>query len=347
MDAAIGMWNRCKRWVARLFRSEDVFGEIDRPHDRDVQVAMANVVLHDIIRERRQDRAWRLLRRAGGAALFSVGFVYYLSFQLSVHGWRLIPRDPLVGVVRIEGSILNTSIASAEKVVPALKQAFEADNVQAIVLAIDSPGGASVAAERINLVIDDLKARHGKPVYAVIQNVGASAAYMIALHADKIYAGKYSMVGSIGAVLSSWDVHKALARLEVYQKVYASGELKAMLNPFVPSTPAAEGKAQSIVNLMGRRFANELRERRGKLLVATVKYDTGEIWDGEEAKKIGLIDGLATIESVAARYKDAKLYEFGPRSPNGGLFSASVSEWAQIVLSGAIRRAVTAEPKLQ
>ncbi|MBK7656705.1 MAG: hypothetical protein IPJ18_18385 [Betaproteobacteria bacterium] len=52
----------------------------------------------------------------------------------------MIPADPLVGVVGIEGNILNTSIASAEKVVPALKRAFEADNVKAVVLAIDSPG---------------------------------------------------------------------------------------------------------------------------------------------------------------------------------------------------------------
>jgi protease-4 len=77
-----------------------------------------------------------------------------------------------------------------------------------------------------------LKKKHNKPIYAAIQNVGASAAYMIAMNTDRIYAGRYSLVGSIGAVMSSWDVHKALNKFDIHQDVYASGQLKSMLNPF-------------------------------------------------------------------------------------------------------------------
>lgn len=346
------MLKKIQRWWSCIksffFRKKTDTASIEAlPTDREVQVALANAVLQDLIVERKNERSWKFLKRAAFAGVFGIGFIYYVAFQLSLNGWRLIPEDPLVGVIRIEGNIMNTSIASAEKVVPALKRAFEAENVKAIILAIDSPGGAPVEAERINYVIESLKAKHKKPVFAVIQNVGASAAYMIALHADKIYAGRYSMVGSIGAVMSSWDVHKALEKLNIYQKVYASGELKSMLNPFVPSSQAAEDKAQDIVNLMGSRFAHELFEKRGQLLQKNVKYDTGEIWDGENAKKIGLIDDLGTIESVSSKYPGTTLYEFGPRNKGGGLFTSSAGNWVSEVVQKGIaesfRNSMTAE----
>lgn len=334
------MFSLTNWWRDRKMREEMFERYESMPKDPEMQTAMANIVLHEIITERRANRRWVFMKRVGITAIFAVGSVIYLSTQASSAGWRFIPNSPLVGVVRIEGSIMNTSLASAEKIIPALRAASENENVKAIVLAVDSPGGAPVEAERINTVLDEIRTKTKKPIFAVIQNVGASAAYMISMHADKIYAGRYSMVGSIGAVMSSWDVHRALAKFDVYQHVFASGELKAMLNPFVPSTDAAQQKAQDLVNIMGRRFANELKAKRGSLLKADVKYDTGEIWDGEQALKIGLIDGINTIEGVAANYKDAKVYEFGPRASNSGLFNTSVGDWVKSVFSSAVKDAM-------
>ena len=313
----------------------------DLPDDPKLQTALANAVLSDLIKERRSNRRWTWIKRAGFAAFVLVGLIFYISFEAKTGGVQIIPSDPIVAIVRVEGSIMNTTLASAEKIVPALRKAFERKNTVAVVLAIDSPGGAPVEAERINYVLDELKKKHKKPVYAVIQNVGASAAYMIALHADKIIAGRYSMVGSIGAVMSAWDVHKALERYDVQQKVYASGELKAMLNPFIAPTKEAEEKAQSIVNLMGGRFATEMAQLRASKLQPGVKYDTGEIWDGENAKTLGLIDELGTIESIQAKYDDAQTYDFGPGAKNSGLFSSSFSDSVFSKLSMAIRIGVT------
>jgi protease-4 len=341
--------NHFNEWIAQLFKGKkNALHLIETlPQDREVQVAMANVILADIIKERRHNRIWLLLKRFVFALMFLIGLFYYFALQLQIHGWRLVPSKPLVGVIRIQGSIMSNSIASADKVIPVLKRAFKTDNVEAIVLSIDSPGGAPVEAERINYMIDELKVKYKKPVYAVIENVGASAAYMIALHADQIYAGRYSMVGSIGAIMSAWDLHKALAKFDIYQRVYASGELKAMLNPFIPPTQAADEKAQSIVTVMGQRFEDELHERRGKFLQANMKYDTGEIWDGVAAKRLGLIDDLGTIESITLKYPDAKLFDFGPRNSGMGIFAASIGDWLQSIMTSAFRSVVTEEPTIQ
>ena len=127
-------------------------------------------------------------------------------------------------------------------------------------------------------------------------------------------------------MLASWNVHAALERLHVEQKVYASGELKAMLNPFVPTTPEAEAKAQQLVEAVGQSFMADVQRRRAGKLQAGMDYDTGEIWDGETAMKIGLIDEVGTIESVAAGL-DAKVHEFTPSRPGRNLLEFSLGDW--------------------
>lgn len=285
--------------------------------EEDIHRAVSDELVRDVLRERRSERRWLMVKRSawmlGGVALFTV----YLFGAARNAGWSFLPNSDMTAVIRINGEISAGATASAEKVVPLLKQAFEKDNVKAVVLSIDSPGGAPVEAERIYQAIKAFKKKNPKPVVAVINNVGASAAYLIALHTDKIYAANYSLVGSIGAVLSGWDFHKALEKFEVRQRVYASGNMKSMLNPFIPMSPEADRKAQEMVQKMGERFEDEVKVARGKKLKSGVDYASGEVWDGIEAKEIGLIDELGTLDTVTAGW-DAPARDFGPRSPGEG-----------------------------
>ena len=113
-----------------------------------------------------------------------------------------------MAIVNVTGAIGSGQLASAEELVPVLEKVFQSRKVKAIALNIDSPGGQPFEAERVGQTIERLKAETGKPVYAFIGNTGASAAYRLALHADRIVDGKYSLVGSIGAVITGWDFHK-------------------------------------------------------------------------------------------------------------------------------------------
>lgn len=285
-------------------------------------------VVRDNMRERRQERKWRNIRRSLWAVSIGVGVVIAIAQFADSTGFHIVPKEPLIGVVQLEGEIAQGNWASADKVVPALREAYRNKNVKAVVLAVDSGGGAPVESERINYVIDQLRAEKKKPIYAVINNVGASAAYMVSMHADKVYAGKYSLVGSIGAIISAWNLSGALEKFDVKQKVYASGALKSMLNPFIAPNAAGEQKAQSMADVMGRTFLLEFQKRRSGKLVAGFNYGTGEVWNGDEALRLGLVDEIGTIESVAKEYS-AKPYQFGPRTKSGGVLGAAVGDWVR------------------
>jgi protease-4 len=315
----------------------DSVPDMESLKDPAVQQAFSNLVVHDLLKDRQAERRWKVVKRTLIATLGLLGISYYVFFYAYASGVRLSTNSaPTIGVVRVNGNIMQTSLASSEKIVPALQAAFSDPNVKAVVLAIDSPGGAPLEAERINFMIEALKKKHNKPVYAAIQNVGASAAYMIAMNTDRIYAGRYSLVGSIGAVMSSWDVHKALNKLDIHQDVYASGQLKSMLNPFTAPTDAAKQKAQELVNKAGSMFVEEVKVKRGSKLLKNVEYGTGEIWDGDQALKLGLIDELGTIEKIAEK-NNAQVQEFGPGARTLTPFAFSLSE----ALTESIAKAIT------
>lgn len=239
-------------------------------------------------------------------------------------GLTLGPFGDVIGVVEIKGEIKDGALASADKIVPALEAAFKSNRVKQVVLKIDSPGGAPVEAERIISALVTYKQKYPKPVTAVIGNLGASAAYMAAMHADRVVAGKYSLVGSIGAILAPWQLDKAIARFKVSQRVYSSGRLKAFLNPFTPLTDESDAKATELVNKVGGAFVQELWQQRGRRLKANVNYGTGEVWSGMEAKALGLVDEIGTMETVVGAETRLKEFNFGPRDEGLGSLGGRV-----------------------
>lgn len=341
------MLSRIRTWLADWLRPQ---AQIDPEHlltlpgDREVSGALAGAVLADLIRERRAERRWRAIRRTGIAILFVGGLLFYGYVYLSATGspslFERAPEQGSLGVIRVSGPIGADRAASARNLIPQLRRAFESDRIRAVVIQIDSPGGAPLEAERINAFVRESRRTHPKPVYAVIENIGASAAYMIAVQADEVWAGRYSLVGSVGAMLGSWDVHRVLERMEVDRRVFASGELKTMLDPFLPTTEQATDKAQAMVDAVGRMFADEVRAARGTRLLEPA-IGSGEVWNGAEAKALGLIDEIGTLEALQAKLDGAPIRVFAPRGPLG--FSRSMTEWSTAVVREAVE-SVLAQP---
>lgn len=138
------------------------------------EVLFLRAALRDLLLDRRKERRSRNLRAFLYFLIFALPMAFYGVLWARSAGWlRARPPTDVVGVVRIEGELADGNAASAHRVLPALRRAFESDRVKAVVLSIDSPGGAPLEAERIFSALEAWRKTHPKPVVAVINNLGA------------------------------------------------------------------------------------------------------------------------------------------------------------------------------
>ncbi len=206
---------------------------------------------------------------------------------------------PHTAVVEIKGEIASGADASAEFVNAAMRSALEDSGSKALVLLINSPGGSPVQAGMINDEILRLKALHQKPVYAVVEETCASAAYYIAAAADEIYVDKASLVGSIGVLLDGFGFTGTMEKLGVERRLLTAGANKGMLDPFSPMSPEQREHAQEMLDTIHQQFITVVQEGRGKRLHATADTFSGLFWTGQQAVAMGLADQLGSLDSVA------------------------------------------------
>jgi protease-4 len=246
--------------------------------------------------EQRASRRWRIFFRFAWLSL--VGALLWTGMQKGgVTGTN--PSQPHTAVVAIKGEIADGADASAEWVVTALRAAFEDEGSQAVVLQINSPGGSPVQAGIINDEIRRLKAKHKKPVYAVVEESCASAAYYIAVAADAIYVDKASIVGSIGVLMDGFGFTGLMDKLGVERRLMTAGVNKGFLDPFSPQTKQQRTHAQTLLDQIHQQFIQVVRDGRGKRLKETPELFSGLFWSGEQAVDLGLADGLGNLDYVA------------------------------------------------
>src|SRR5690606_29821561 len=117
------------------------------------------------------------------------------------------------------------------------ERAFRSRKASAVAIIVNSPGGSPVQSRLIHNRIRHLAEKHSKPVYAFIEDVGASGGYLVALAADEIVADDSSIVGSIGVVSAGFGFHELIGKIGVERRVYTAGDRKVMLDPFQPEKP--------------------------------------------------------------------------------------------------------------
>ena len=247
------------------------------------------------LQEQKIARRWKMGFRAAWLLFWVV-----ILWQVLAHNAPTANiTSPHTALVTIKGEIGDGADSSAENIVAAMRNALEDTGSQALVLLINSPGGSPVQAGIINDEIKRLKLLHNKPIYAVVEESCASAAYYIAAAADKIYVDKASIVGSIGVLMDGFGFTGLMDKLGVERRLMTAGENKGFLDPFSPQTDAQRKHAQAMLNQIHAQFIEVVRKGRGDRLKETPEMFSGLFWTGQQAVNLGLADELASFEQVA------------------------------------------------
>jgi protease IV len=245
--------------------------------------------------EQRSARRWRTIR-----SLLWLAFFAFVLWALMHRGGPTADKTTAhTAVVEIKGEIASGGDASAEAVVAAMRSAMEDSGAQGIVLLINSPGGSPVQAGIINDEIRRLKAKYKKPIYAVVEESCASAAYYIAAATDRIFVDKASIVGSIGVLMDGFGFTGLMDKLGVERRLLTAGENKGFLDPFSPQTEKQRAFAQQMLDQIHKQFIDAVKAGRGKRLKETPELFSGLFWTGQQAVDLGLADQLGNIDYVA------------------------------------------------
>lgn len=257
-------------------------------------------VQYQQIKEARRDRRWKIFFRLVIVLYVGVGI---FAFSGLFGSSEKRPSDhPHVAVVDIKGAITEQiSAPNANKIIQSLQKAFEAPNVNAVILDINSPGGSPVQSAQIYREIVRLRVEYpDMPVVAVGADMMASGAYYIASAADSIYADPTSIVGSVGVVMSGFGFSPLMDKVGVERRVYTAGESKAFMDPFLDESPEVLSHIDSMLVNIHETFINDVKAGRGDRLKGTDdELFNGLVWTGEQALSFGLIDGLGSVGEVS------------------------------------------------
>jgi protease IV len=247
------------------------------------------------LNEQKAARRWKVGLRVAWLVLLAAVFWEAFSYN-SPATHATLPHTAMVSIV---GEIGSETQSSAENVMSAMRLALEDSGSQALVLLINSPGGSPVQAGLINDEIVRLRALHNKPIYAVVEESCASAAYYIAAAADRIYVDKASIVGSIGVLMDGFGFTELMNKLGVERRLMTAGANKGFLDPFSPQTEPQRKHAQAMLDQIHTQFIEAVKKGRGDRLKETPDMFSGLFWSGQQAVDMGLADSLGSLDGVA------------------------------------------------
>lgn len=222
---------------------------------------------------------------------FAVIFVLILILSLVMTVSRKVSLGDKVALVRVTGVILDST-----DVIEELKEHSKDSSVKAIVLRIDSPGGAVAPSQEIYEEIKKIKEK--KKVIVSMGTVAASGGYYISAPADKIVANAGTLTGSIGVIMEIPNISGLMQKIGVETQVIKSGAHKDMASIFKSLKPEEKEILQTVLDDVHDQFIKAVSEGRGIKFEQIKKLADGRIFTGRMAKEVGLVDEIGNLQDA-------------------------------------------------
>jgi len=207
---------------------------------------------------------------------------------------------PRVGIVECKGTVGDGERGiDSEKVVKLLRKYERDEDVKAVVVRVDSPGGAVAPSQEIYSALRGLRKK--KKVVVSMGNLAASGGYYIAAAADQIYASPGTLTGSIGVIFMHFNVRGLLEAVKVEETTLKAGKYKDTLSPFRPLNELDREEVQGISEDVYTQFIRDVAEGRGLKEEEVRKLAEGRIYTGRRAKELRLVDELGGFQDAVAK----------------------------------------------
>jgi len=214
-----------------------------------------------------------------------------------------IDKRPQVAVVVAEGEIAGGDLPAGRiggvSTSALLREARDDDDVKAVVLRVDSPGGEVFASEQIRREVDALKAA-GKPVVVSMGDLAASGGYWISMNADRIYADESTITGSIGIFGMIPNFARSLDKIGVHTDGVGTTRFAGAFDVTRPMDPAVGRVIQSVIDKGYADFTGKVAQARDRSVEAIDEVARGRVWSGAQAKERGLVDEFGGLKAAVA-----------------------------------------------
>ncbi|MED3662546.1 signal peptide peptidase SppA [Ureibacillus sp. FSL K6-8385] len=232
--------------------------------------------------------------------------------------------DERIALLSVDGVIQDVGSSSPwaaleydhQRFLATLDQILEDDTVKGVVLSVNSPGGGVMESDEIYQKLMKIKEEKKIPIYVSMQSMATSGGYYISAPADKIFAHRDTVTGSIGVIIQSYNYYELAKNLGIEFETIKSGPHKDMFNGTRPSTDEEKAMMQEMINESYEAFVDVVKQGRGMSESEVKRVADGRILSGNQALRAGLVDEIGTLEETIQALRkdhgleDATLFEY-------------------------------------